>query len=165
MVTLPGIWHDTVSARTGWPGISILWLGEADSLICNFYLSVATHTTVWADPFWDTLACYWNVYQPTNNNKPRMEIASSVVQVHSLSCIPEPWNLPPAQLKFTHFILLTTLYLSSLLREGERESVCVCVWGGGGGGVCVCVWERDGVWGKGGWAGLVWVDAGELMCM
>ena len=30
-----------VSAGTGWPGVSILRLGETESLICNFYLSEA----------------------------------------------------------------------------------------------------------------------------
>ena len=41
VATLPGIWHDRVSAGTGWPGVSRLWLGEIESLIYNFYLSVA----------------------------------------------------------------------------------------------------------------------------
>ena len=48
--TLPGACRHRVSAGTGWPGVSILWLGETESLICNFYLSVAAHTIVWADP-------------------------------------------------------------------------------------------------------------------
>ena len=49
---LPGAWHYRVSAGTGQPGVSILWLGEVESLICNFYLSdcVAAHKIVWADP-------------------------------------------------------------------------------------------------------------------
>ena len=38
--TLPGVWRCKVSAWTGWPGVSILWLGEVENLICNFYLSV-----------------------------------------------------------------------------------------------------------------------------
>ena len=36
VATLPG-----VSAMTGWPGVSILRLGETESVICNFSLSVA----------------------------------------------------------------------------------------------------------------------------
>ena len=48
--TLPGAWHYRVSAGTGWPGVSMLWLGEMQSFIHNFYLSVAAHTTVWVDP-------------------------------------------------------------------------------------------------------------------
>ena len=51
VATLPGAWRYRVSAWTGRPGVSIRWLGEMESLICNFYLSVAAHTTVWADPF------------------------------------------------------------------------------------------------------------------
>ena len=43
VATLPGAW-------TGRPGVSILWLGEVERLICNFYLSVAARKTVWADP-------------------------------------------------------------------------------------------------------------------
>ena len=49
VATLPGIWHNRVSAGTGQPTVSILWLGEMESLICNFYLSVAARKIVWAD--------------------------------------------------------------------------------------------------------------------
>ena len=48
--TLPGAWCYRVSAGTDWPGVSILWLGKTESLICNFYLSVAARKIVWADP-------------------------------------------------------------------------------------------------------------------
>ena len=48
MATLPGAWHYRVSAGTGWPGVSILWLGEMESLIGSFYLSVAACKIVWA---------------------------------------------------------------------------------------------------------------------
>ena len=51
VVTLPGAWRYRVSSGTGRPGVSILWLGEVESCICNFYLSVAAHKIVWADPF------------------------------------------------------------------------------------------------------------------
>ena len=50
VATLPGAWHYKVSAGAGRPGISILWLGEVESLICNFYLSVAARKIVLADP-------------------------------------------------------------------------------------------------------------------
>ena len=49
MATLPGAWQYRVSAETGLPGVSILWLGEVESLVCNFYLSVAACKIVWAD--------------------------------------------------------------------------------------------------------------------
>ena len=64
VATLPGTWHYCVSAGTGRPGVSILWLGDVESLICNFYLSVAARKIVCADP-WDTVACCWDVKQPT----------------------------------------------------------------------------------------------------
>ena len=50
VATLLGAWRYRVSAGTGWPGVSILWLGEMEGLICNFYLSVAARKIVWADP-------------------------------------------------------------------------------------------------------------------
>ena len=46
----PGAWRYRVSAGTGWPDVSILWLGEMESLICSFYLNVAGRKIVWADP-------------------------------------------------------------------------------------------------------------------
>ena len=48
--TLQGAWHYRASTRTGRPGVSILLLGEVESLICNFYLSLAARKIVWADP-------------------------------------------------------------------------------------------------------------------
>ena len=50
VATLPGAWRYRVSTGTGRPGVSILWLGEVEHLIWNFYLSVAAHKLVWADP-------------------------------------------------------------------------------------------------------------------
>ena len=50
VATLLGTWRYRISTGPGWPGVSILWLGEVESLICNFYLSVAAHKLVWADP-------------------------------------------------------------------------------------------------------------------
>ena len=50
VTTLPGAWHYRVRAGTGRPGVSILWLSEVESWICNFYLSVAARKIVWADP-------------------------------------------------------------------------------------------------------------------
>ena len=65
VATLPGVWHYRVSFGTGQPSVSILWLGEVESLICNFYLSVAARKIEHIRP-WDTLACCWDVKQPTN---------------------------------------------------------------------------------------------------
>ena len=49
VAALRGTWRYKVSAGTGWPGISILWLGEVECLICNFCLSVAASKRVWSD--------------------------------------------------------------------------------------------------------------------
>ena len=48
MTTLPDAWHRVI-AGTGWPGFSIAWVGEIESLVSNFYLSEAACTIVWAD--------------------------------------------------------------------------------------------------------------------
>ena len=50
VATLPGAWGYRVSAGTGWPRVSILWLGEMERLVSYVYLSVAAHKIVWADP-------------------------------------------------------------------------------------------------------------------
>ena len=73
VATLPGAWHYRVSAGTGRPGVSILWLGEVESLSCNFYLSVAARKLSVQIRPWDALACCWDVKQPTNQqtNKQR----------------------------------------------------------------------------------------------
>ena len=69
MATLPGAWHDRVSPGTGRPSVSKLWLGEVESLICNFYLSVAARKIVCANlSLRYTIACWWDVKLPTNNN-------------------------------------------------------------------------------------------------
>ena len=68
VATLPGAWHYRVSAGTGWPDVSILWLGEMESWICNFYLSVAALTLCVQIGPWDTLACCWDVKQPAHCN-------------------------------------------------------------------------------------------------
>ena len=41
VATLPGAWQYRVNTGTGWPSVSVLWLGEIESLICNFCLIVA----------------------------------------------------------------------------------------------------------------------------
>ena len=49
VATLPGAWRYRVSAGAGRPWVSIQWLGEVESGICNFCLSVAACKIVWAD--------------------------------------------------------------------------------------------------------------------
>ena len=50
VATLPGAWRYRVSTWTSRPSVSILWLGEMESWICNFCLSVAARKIVRADP-------------------------------------------------------------------------------------------------------------------
>ena len=49
VATLPGAWHSRVGTGTGRPGVSILWLGEVESWIYNFYLIVTARQIVRAD--------------------------------------------------------------------------------------------------------------------
>ena len=65
VATLPSAWRYRVSTGTGRPGVSILWPGEVERWSCNFYLSVAACKIKQIRP-WDTLACCWDVKQPTN---------------------------------------------------------------------------------------------------
>ena len=70
VATLPGAWCYRVCAGTGRPGVSILWLGEVDSWICNFYLSVAAGKIVWADPslrYTRMMLERWATNQQTNH--------------------------------------------------------------------------------------------------
>ena len=60
-VALPGAWRYRARAGTGRPGVSLLWLGEIESLICN----VAARKIVQIR-LCDTLVCCWDVKQPTN---------------------------------------------------------------------------------------------------
>ena len=70
MATLPSAWHYyRVSAGTGWPGVSILWLSEMECLVCNFYLSVATRKLSRQICPWDTLACCWDAKQASNQQQ------------------------------------------------------------------------------------------------
>ena len=46
VAALPGAWRYRISAGTGRPGVSILQLGEVESLICNFCLGVKARTIV-----------------------------------------------------------------------------------------------------------------------
>ena len=66
VATLPGAWQYRVSTGTGWPSVSVLWLGEIESLICNFCLIVAELQLSEQIRPWDTLACCWNVKQASN---------------------------------------------------------------------------------------------------
>ena len=68
VAALPGTWCYRVSAGTVWPGVSILWLREVESLICSFNLSMETRKLSEQIRRWDTLVCWWNIKQPTTNH-------------------------------------------------------------------------------------------------
>ena len=61
MATLASAWHSRVNAGTGWSSVSILWLNEVESLICNLYLSMAACKLSEQIHPWDRLACCWDV--------------------------------------------------------------------------------------------------------
>ena len=82
VATLPGVLRYRISAETGWPGVSILRLGETESMVCNFYFSVTARTTVGADPS-PTLACCWDVKQ--TSQRPTTIHASSTENMFSPS--------------------------------------------------------------------------------
>ena len=65
VATLPGAWHNRVSTGTVQLGVSILWLGEVERLVCNFSVSQHGKLSEQIRP-WDTPACCWDVKQPTN---------------------------------------------------------------------------------------------------
>ena len=46
VATLLGAWNPRISAGTGWHGVSILWLGGMESLICKSCLIVAAPTVI-----------------------------------------------------------------------------------------------------------------------
>ena len=81
VATLPGVWCYRVSTGTGRPGVSVLWLGEVERLICNFCLSVAARKLSEQIRPWDTLACCWDIKQPTNKqtNCPSAEVHCRVM--------------------------------------------------------------------------------------
>ena len=56
VATRPGAWRYKFSTGTGWPGVSILWQ--------HVKLSEQIRP-------WDTLACGWDLKQPTNNKQTR----------------------------------------------------------------------------------------------
>ena len=80
VATLPGSWRYRVSAGTGRPGVSILWVrwkvwsAASVSVWQHIKLSVQIHP-------WDTLACCWDIKQPTHKQ------TYSHVQLVSVACI------------------------------------------------------------------------------
>ena len=84
MATLPGAWRYRVSAGSGWPGVSILWLGEMERLVCNFCLMWQHVKLSEQIRPWGTLACCWDVKQPSNNYA-SLE-AKGIISEHRKAC-------------------------------------------------------------------------------
>ena len=85
--TLPGAWRYRVSAGTGQPGVSILWLGEVESLICNFCLSVAARKIVWADPSLRYTSMLLGRKATNQQTNPSLLLISICVCVCDSSCV------------------------------------------------------------------------------
>ena len=106
VATLPGAWRYRVSAGTGRPGVSILWLGEIVwSATC---ISVWQHVKLSEQirP-WDTLACCWDAKQPTNKQtmvglKRRSHMQTS----HQRWWTPETYRGFPSRLVYLDYIAL-----------------------------------------------------------
>ena len=76
VATLQGAWRYRDSAGTGWFGVSIVWVGKTARLICNFYLSVAARTTVWAGPSLRYTSMLLG-RQATNKQQPQQSLAKT----------------------------------------------------------------------------------------
>ena len=84
MATLPGAQRYRICAGTGWPSVSILWLGEME-VWQHIRLSEQIRP-------WDTLACYWDIKQPTNKltlvlfNNPLYSVTCILFMTDPLTC-------------------------------------------------------------------------------
>ena len=143
VATLPGAWRYRLSAGTGRPGVSILWLGEVESLICNIYLSVVACVTARAEPPSDALACCLDVKKnqqtkKQNNPPPKKKTQNNnnKKQKNKKQTTPPPQtnktknkNKKPTRRK-TRSLLHTFIpdrsdYLS--VSVSMSRSVCVCL--------------------------------------
>ena len=84
VATLPDARRYSVSAQTGRPGVTILWLGEMESLICNFYISVAARTTVWTDPSLRITSMLLGRSEPNKQTDDIMQNGASDKAVHGI---------------------------------------------------------------------------------
>ena len=119
VATLPDAWRYRVSAGTGRPGVSILWLGEVDCLICNFCLSVAAREIVWADP---TLRCTSLLLGRWATNKQTLySKGKNIDPLSQLLC-----SLHPGAEPTTLLVRTAVLYVVLVVAEGSgREEKCV----------------------------------------
>ena len=87
MATLPGAWCYMVRAGTGRSVVSILWLGEMESLVCNFYLSLAARKIAWADPS----LRYTCTHTGTLSNQQTTSLSTSKIACNMSTCLPSSY--------------------------------------------------------------------------
>ena len=104
VATLPGTWHYRVSVWTGWPRVSILWLGETNYDLQLLSWEESTYSylsrSIPAIHIW--LVCYWNAKQHTNNNPAPFQNSLSKPHEKIIKC--EKW-LHIISLLMLHFVL------------------------------------------------------------
>ena len=144
VATLPCIWCYRVSAGTGWPGVSVSWLGEIANLICNL-ISVWQHIDLSEQirP-WDTLAFYCDVKQPTNSHLTLLHGSCSGQQICT-PCLGDLAVRHPPQELFCCIMLQAIICYCSYVR---------CLW-------CVCMLLFIGIVQRS-WACLTWKSAKEI---
>ena len=96
VATLPGAWCYRISAGTGRPGVSTLWLGEISATSISVWQHVQMCKQIRP---WVTQACCWDVKQPTNNHHPGIRSVRDqhiITTEHSdcwQNCVtPATWN-------------------------------------------------------------------------
>ena len=146
IAALPGAWYYRVSTGTGQPGVSILWLGEMESLICSFCLSVAAHTLVWADPSlkYTSVLPGQNKLQPvcpplTHSHSLPLPLSSSgfhspILFLSSLLHSLPPSMIPAFLYHCIHPIIYSKKFWKAESGGGDAEKEGVGGGGGGGGG-------------------------------
>ena len=110
MATLPGAWRYRVSAGTGWPSVSILWLCEMENFICNFYLSVAADKIVWADlslRYTSMLLGRWASNQQTNWHVLEFQSSTQWLWMHLGVGLPGENHWCSAQENVTYLLLMS----------------------------------------------------------
>ena len=119
MAALPGAWHYRVSAGIGRPGVSILWLCEVESW-SETSISVWQHVKLSEQirP-WDTLACCWDVKQPTNKqSSSAFDLMVALTRsslpwvLHTWMSGPNPLQTPRARYWGTHKLAISAALLA-----------------------------------------------------
>ena len=123
MATLPGVWRYMVNTGTGWPRVSILWLGEKESFICNVCLKYNCLSRPVPEILYHVAGMLTN--QQTNGNASAAAVPAGVAITLPLLLPPPPLPpkpplqpppllLPPQQSpKLLHYYHYCWLYISS----------------------------------------------------